>query len=69
MHLLGHGAVFIYSSQHGSLTVHNISCFSRQFMDPNAQGPGTKNTTRAQNDRHDVYLTCHVEILAKRRYF
>jgi hypothetical protein len=28
----------------------------------------TKNTTGAQNDRHGIYLTCHVESLEKRRF-
>jgi hypothetical protein len=64
MHILGHGVVFIYNSQLGSLIVNNIACFSRQFTYPNASSPGAKNTTRVQNDHHDVYLTCHIEILA-----
>jgi hypothetical protein len=36
-------------------------------MDPNALDPGTENATRVQNDRHHMYLSCHIEISAKNR--
>jgi hypothetical protein len=64
MHLLGLGALFSYSSQHGSLTIHSISQYQRKFTNPNAWDLKTKNT-RAKNDRHHLYLTCHIEIMAK----
>jgi hypothetical protein len=67
-HLLGHGALFIYSTQHGNLTIHNISCFLRQITNPNARGPMAENGTRAQFDHHDVYSTCHVENFEKGRF-